>query len=559
MKMKNLDLELDRLRSEVANLSTSLNELHSLRLIRIFDRYRMARHRLEEKRARRNKFPAQNRPNHAAPLKNFKQTQPYDVLIFSGANWGFRFQRPQQLARQWALHGYRVFFVSPQFEPAVNPAYLQPPQPFTANLVYPGILEVHLAGPREQKPLSHRMLEADRQDLMRSCRKLQEFYNIHTAVCVLEFPFWTPLALSLRRHLSWKIVYDFMDRYYGIFPGAHAVLAEEIELLRRSNLVVASAKLLVKDAQEYNQNTCYIPNGADNENFSRPAATNPLLVKGIRAPVIGYFGALDRWVDLELVYTVAGRRPEWQFVLIGSGLEDVSQLAALPNVHLLGELPYAQLPDYLAHFDVCIIPFRSLPVTAATNPVKLYEYLAAGKPVVASGLPEIKDLLFVRLAGTPEEFEDAIATGLHQDSPALQQQRREFARQNTWQERFAAYDQAIHELFQPGYTPEPAHPENSIAKPFLIDISPAAIRVNQAFEKSTEDYLALSLAGKDFSPDCLALIDERPLETQFVDQNKITCQVPWAWLRVPGSFMISVIDQKTWQQSQRRIFLVEMI
>ena len=145
-------------------------------------------------------------------------------------------------------------------------------------------------------------------------------------------------------------------------------------------------------------------NGADFEFFRGAQSTN--LLAGVPGPVIGYFGAIADWIDLDLVSAVAALRPHYSFVLIGQVFgRDMSDLESLPNVYLLGNQRYELIPSFLADFDACTIPFLLNQVTRATDPVKVYEYLSQGKPVIATDMAELAqcgDLIYI--GKDPEDF-----------------------------------------------------------------------------------------------------------------------------------------------------------
>ncbi len=216
--------EIEMLQRELADLATSWSMIRQTRLIRIYDRYRMLRFRMQEAWLRLRAFLRQGLPiQQDFSVKEMQPcSQSFDVMIFSGANWNWRFQRPQQLATQWAKHGYRVFFISLDFKPQVNPAYLYPARAYTSRMVRPGLLEIHLAGPRELQPLGKRMSKLDIGQLMASSTALKQDYDIEACVSILEFPFWNPLGVKLRDEFGWKLVYDFMDRFHGVFPKAYS-------------------------------------------------------------------------------------------------------------------------------------------------------------------------------------------------------------------------------------------------------------------------------------------------------------------------------------------------
>ena len=146
----------------------------------------------------------------------------------------------------------------------------------------------------------------------------------------------------------------------------------------------------------------------DYEHFAAaPAIRHP-------RPVVGYYGAIADWFDAPLVAALARRCPDLDFVLVGSTYAaDVKELSRLPNVRLIGERPYSEIPGWLGMFDVAMIPFRRTPLTEATNPVKAYEIFAAGKPLVSVELPELHEFdSLVRFASDPATFEREIRAAL---------------------------------------------------------------------------------------------------------------------------------------------------
>ena len=556
--------EIEELRREIADLVSEINDLNRLRLIRLFHKYRRVRHWITEtllrmltRRPLCYLFRSSMEDNTSVrPVMPRDDAGDYDVLFMSGADWQWRYQRPQHLAVQWAMHGHRVFFLSMDFSPAVNPAYRRPPQPYCVRPVQTRLWEIHLAAPWELRPRNRRMLTSDLQRLSHACQALARDWDIRHAISVVGFPFWTPLALSLREHFGWPVVYDCMDRWYGVHPQSHSVLGQETLLLRTADLIVVTAQLLAENAQIYNTNVHLIPNGADVEHFSQAFPGDDGLESGT-SPIIGYIGNLAPWFDVELVHTIACRRPEWRFVLIGSGIADVRCLARLPNVRLVGEIAYSDLPRYLREFQVCIIPFKLLPVTAATDPVKLYEYWAAGKPVVATNLPELRSYQnVIYLARNASEFEQCIERAISEDTIAQRRRRRELAQTHSWENRFRALDQAVRQLWKP------AAPKRDIPvspSPYLASVEPSVIRVSTGFAHPQESLENLLLRGRALTPRCIALIDEQPLPTEFVSPTELRCRIPLASYRFPGCLMVSVMDQETGKQSNRRVLLVESV
>ncbi|MGQ9652146.1 MAG: glycosyltransferase [Phycisphaerae bacterium] len=552
-ELERAQAETEYLRWEVAGLASSLNSLRELRLIRLFDRYRRLRFRLRQAIRR---FPGLGRatlPPQAHPTRPTGSL--YDLVLFSVGDWRWRYQRPQHLAVQWARHGYRVFFIAPDFRPWVNPANTRPPRPYSATSIQENLVEVHLAGPEELHPLSKRLLESEVEALAESCLALSADWHIDTAVSLVEFPFWGPLVLRLREQCGWKVVYDCLDRFRGVFPQACSMLSEEPRLVREAELVVTTSRLIWEDLAGQNDNLCLVPNAADIEHFARPPAANPLA--GLSHPIIGYMGAIAPWFDVEWVQYAAAQHSEWNIVLVGSGRTSVEALRELPNVHLTGEVPYQELPGYLHAFDVCLIPFRPLPVIAATDPVKFYEYMAAGKPVVGGDLPTLRPYAgLVYMAGDAAGFTDAIAHALAEDSEEKRAARQCFARENSWEARYQTLNEGIEKILAGQASIEragkisPPQPGPEIAR-----LRPDAVRPAAAGIAPWDGMLVVE--GRRFSPTCTVLVDEEPIPTDFLGPAELRGHVPQRMPWEPGCRMVTVVDRETWKQSNGRVFLVE--
>jgi len=160
-------------------------------------------------------------------------------------------------------------------------------------------------------------------------------------------------------------------------------------------------------------------------------------VAHIKKPILGYVGEIAWWFDFDLIRDLATQNPDWSIVLIGQTHEArANELGQIPNIHLLGRKPYSELPAYLSRFDVCLLPFKINDLTSAVNPVKLYEYLAAGKPVVSTPMREVLKYRDVVSVAAPDEFSTAVSSLLQSGSEAvLVQRRQEVAKSNSWEMR----------------------------------------------------------------------------------------------------------------------------
>jgi len=246
------------------------------------------------------------------------------------------------------------------------------------------------------------------------------------------------IAYLLKYFPAERVVYYCVDDFAS-FSGYDKtqVRRDEAELCRSADLVVTTALSLQQAKAPLNPRTLLVPHGVDYDHFRQACQElpEPAELAGLGRPRFGFFGLIRDWVDLNLLAEVARRRPGWHFVLIGDSTVDLAAYRGLPNMHFLGRIPYARLPAYCRHFDVGLIPFKINELTRAVNPIKLREYLAAGLPVIASPLPEVRLYeRLIHLAETPQEFiaagEKALA-GPAQDRLA----RTQAMAQETWPQK----------------------------------------------------------------------------------------------------------------------------
>jgi len=370
----------------------------------------------------------------------------YDVLVLPIIDWTFRFQRPQHIARQFARNGHRVFYVKTTFhsgDPDRGARVLARP-------LETHVIEIQLPGPSGLSIYRHRPDDGTVERWVQAIDAFRWEAHIVEAVCIVQLPFWRALALRLRERFGWRVVYDCMDRHAGFSTNDPQMLREEEDLARSSDLVVVTSRRLLEEQSRFNSNCLLIPNACEFEHFSVGPISSPALAD-LRRPVVGYYGAISEWFDTELVAEIARQRPDWSFVLIGSTFgADLAPLRGLANVYLMGEQPYEALPAYLHAFDVATIPFRLNDLTEATDPVKFYEYLSAGKPVVAAPLPELLEYAeagLVYIAREARDWVEKIEQALREDGPERQDARRAFARRNTWAERWARLRPAVDALY----------------------------------------------------------------------------------------------------------------
>lgn len=217
------------------------------------------------------------------------------------------------------------------------------------------------------------------------------------------------------------LVYHCVDRWWAFGEYDEDVMRRHhIELCRSADVVFASSAELVADCAHFTDNVHLIRHGVDWDHFAR-AALEPLPapadIADVRAPILGFFGLIHDWIDQTLLARVADAFPHATMVLIGKTRVDVSELGRRPNVRLLGQKPYDELPAYAARFDIGLIPFAINELTRAVNPIKLREYLSAGVPVVSTALPELavyEGDPRVRIADDADGFIQAVGELLEQ-------------------------------------------------------------------------------------------------------------------------------------------------
>ncbi|HEV2273837.1 MAG TPA: glycosyltransferase [Acidobacteriaceae bacterium] len=217
---------------------------------------------------------------------------------------------------------------------------------------------------------------------------------------------------------------------------AQHIRAREEELALRVDLIAGTSTKIVKRWAETHPDTFLVSNGADVESFRmarNPEIPIPEDLLRIPAPRIGYIGFVDGRFDTALYERLTQRHPEWQWVIIGPLMEkhvDLSRLRQRKNVHFFGPRTRAELPAYLKGLDVCTIPYLSNVLTESVFPLKLFEYLGAGRPVVSTGLPELAPFReYVQIAPGPEEFEEGIRKSLSEPLPAASD---EFLAGHSW-------------------------------------------------------------------------------------------------------------------------------
>jgi glycosyltransferase involved in cell wall biosynthesis len=250
---------------------------------------------------------------------------------------------------------------------------------------------------------------------------------------------------ALAQRLAPKgVMYDYIDDLFGFTDFPQHVHREWERAIAGADVVtVTSPTLYTLVSRHRAKRIELISNGVDIGRFQDPSGDRPMDLP--RGPVIAYIGSVYPWLDFQLLQSVADTFSDAALVIIGHDHPEVrqrlDQLCARPNASFLGFRPYETIPNYLMHCNVGLIPFQKTPLTAAVNPVKLYEYCAAGIPVVSTAfsadLDEFRGVITV--ADSAPGFLDGVRDALQRGAdPETRARRHAFARDNDWNAKFAS-------------------------------------------------------------------------------------------------------------------------
>lgn len=248
-------------------------------------------------------------------------------------------------------------------------------------------------------------------------------------------------TLSILKERSSLVVSDCVDdhRQYAKVEAERFLIENRYgRIVGASDIVFCVSKTMRDEMARHNPRAFYIPNAIPSEIFNRKKASHtPTDMAGIRHPIIGYTGALSFRLDTDLLRFIATNRPEWNIVLIGTSPSSAVQaLFELPNVRWLGPMRNDDLHEHVTQFDVCILPHAVNSMTDNMNPLKVYEYLALGKPVVSTDVAGVR--IFrgdIEIAGNKEEFVNAVENSLAENTPEREEKRINRVRNHTWTDR----------------------------------------------------------------------------------------------------------------------------
>jgi glycosyltransferase involved in cell wall biosynthesis len=363
-----------------------------------------------------------------AQMRAELNTDPLPMVVcFCHLRWNFVYQRPQHLMSRWSSYGDVLFVEEPIFTDTEAPR-----------------LSISQETPRLRvltPLLPHGLGEQQIIEIQR--RLLDKYLAEHGSKRFITW-YYTPMALRFSSHLAPDFtVYDCMDEL-SAFQGAPPQMVEqERRLFEQADVVFAGGRSLYEAKRKQHGNVHLFPSSIDQPHFAkaRQPQPDPVDQRAVPHPRIGFYGVLDERLDTELLGDAAAARPDWHIVLIGPVVKiQERDLPHAANIHYLGPKSYADLPQYLASWDVAILPFARNASTRFISPTKTPEYLAAGKPVVSTPIQDVVEpyeaLGLVRIGSTPAEFTDAIEAALTENEAARLSRADEFMADMSWDKTF---------------------------------------------------------------------------------------------------------------------------
>lgn len=356
------------------------------------------------------------------------------VVVFdSRVGWNIPlFQRSQHMANELTDDGYLYFYrTSEQFDPHIKTVEKLKDRLYLVNMANFALQNAMFDLLKEYK--GHKFLSLYSTDVYLDEQYIKEKYTDNGFKIIYEYI--DELSDEISGHLP-----DFVyDRHNNIIED-------------KSNIAVGSADKLIEEIEEIRgkENVAMITNGVQYDHWQYRSDEVPEKLKDIVSkgnPIIGYFGALAKWFDYELLKKVAKERPNYEIVLIGflydNSFKD-SKIDELENVHYLGIVDYKELNKYSQYFTISTIPFLLNDITESTSPVKLFEYMAMGHPIVTTDMRECRKYKSVLIGKSHEDFIEKLDFALTLDkNDEYYNYLKEEALANTWKEKAAILDRLI--------------------------------------------------------------------------------------------------------------------
>jgi len=365
-----------------------------------------------------------------------------DILYFANMVWN-HFQRPHSLLVELAKRGHRTFYIEPMLSlgSVVRNAY------HLQSLRFPASPYDRVTLLRPQFSLStfrFGLTEAiDRKIFVRWFKKIVKSISFEKKPSIfLSLPYWWRHMLDPLKVQEFNIIYDCIDNCQN-HSRKKRILNKmeeaEIRLAQEADICLATSDVLFKRIKKINPSTHRIPNAVDPDFFSAYARHEPDDMKFFEKPILGFIGSLYHHVDFTVFEKLSHTLKKGTIVLVGytnRGRELKSLTNRYDNIRFLGPRSREQVPGYIKTFDVCLNPFTMDELSDSINPLKIYEYLIMGKPVICAKTEEMtKYGRFVYLYENDGELRDASSRALMEKNPDLAEARKAYARENSWKRR----------------------------------------------------------------------------------------------------------------------------
>ncbi len=354
----------------------------------------------------------------------------YDRIIIWRSSFGWNvplFQRPQHISKNFAKNDCLVFYEVTTVTDKVK----------TWKKIEDNLYLVNFNNQEIKKMLFGKLAQIHKP-------KYIQFYSTDSTISLQ----------NLKNFIEngYKIIYEYIDDLSPLLVGTKELpinIKEKYEYMLKDTenvFAVVTADEIEKDvvSKRGKEKLVFSCNGVDynhfqnkNEKFALDSEFQSILEQ--KKPIIGYYGALASWFDYEMVKYLAKVRPEYEIVLLGIKYDDSfdnAEINKYKNIHFLGPKDYDILPNYANHFQVCTIPFLINNITQSTSPLKLFEYMALGKPIVTTAMKECKKYKSVMIANSKEEFVELIDKAMKLDKQKnieYYETLKQEAMENTWE------------------------------------------------------------------------------------------------------------------------------
>lgn len=279
--------------------------------------------------------------------------------------------------------------------------------------------------------------------LYREISKIIKNFNLNKSI-VISFNYMAGNLFNLLKKSDKKVktIYYAVDDWTTFsfsLANKETIIKDELESIKNSDFVIATSIPISEKVMDNNKNCKIISHGVDISAYLnlKRNMTESIDISQIKKPIVGFIGKIEKWIDIDLIYNLAKELPDISFVLVGPSLVNIDKLITLNNIYYLGPKDKKLMPLYLSYFDIGLIPFNSMHLVKSVNPLKLYEYLAAGIPTISTPMEAVKNLesYDVYIETTVEGFKSKIQNLLSNDNEEKKLKRINFAKDNSWEEK----------------------------------------------------------------------------------------------------------------------------